>query len=69
MNTALPASYFETNQNSKAGIEMCLLPYGTASNIHQKELCSTGKVVPKKPVASIVDRRCTTEAHILSFLC
>ena len=42
---------------------------GAPSNIHDKRLCTEGKIVQPKPIVSIVDRKSVMEALLLSFLC
>ena len=48
----------------------CSSTYGAPSNIHDKHLCTEGKIVQPQPIVSkIVDRKSVREAHLLSFLC
>ena len=61
-------SYLEPNQKNRPH-ETFSLPYGSAANIHEQKLGSTGKIVPKKHAISLVDRKCNTEAYFLSFIC
>ena len=42
---------------------------GGPSNIHDKRLCTEGKIVQPQPIVSIVDRKSVMEALLLSFLC
>ena len=60
-------SYLEPNGKNRPH-ETCSVPYGAAANIHEQKLCSTGKIVQKKPVVTLVDRKCNTEAYFLSFI-
>ena len=55
-HTAMPVSYLESNQKNRLH-ETCSLPYDDAANIHKQKLCSFGKIVQKKPGASLVDRK------------
>ena len=54
-HTAMPVSYVEPNGKNRP-YETCSLPYDAAANIHKQKLCSFGKIVQKKPGASLVDR-------------
>ena len=65
---ALPLSFFEPT-DSMTQEKACSLPYGAPSNIHDKRLCTEGKIVQPQPIISIVDRKSVMEAHLLSFLC
>ena len=67
-NVALPLSFFEPS-DSMTQEKTCSLPYDLPSNIHDKHLCSEGKIVQPQPIVSIVDRKSIMEAHLLSFLC
>eukprot|EP00111_Clytia_hemisphaerica_P013916 TCONS_00040959-protein len=67
-NTSLPVSYYEPVTNTDQQ-PTCQLPYGAADNVHDKELCDSGKVVVKKPLVSLLDRKCNIEAYIVSFIC
>ena len=67
-NMALPLSFFEPT-DSTTQEQTCLLPYGTPSNIHNKRLCTKGKIVQPQHIVSIIDRKSVMEAHLLSFLC
>ena len=67
-NMALPSSFFEPN-DSTTQEKTCSLPYGAPSNIHDKCLCTEGKIVQPQPFVSTVDRKSIMEAHLLSFLC
>ena len=51
----MPVSYVEPNGKNRP-YETCFLPYDAAANIHKQKLCSFGKIVQKKPGASLVDR-------------
>ena len=61
-------SYLEPNGKNRPH-EACSLPFGVAANIHEQKLCSTGKIVQRKPAVSLVDRKCNTEAYFFSFIC
>ena len=39
------------------------------NNIHDKRLCTEGKIIQPQPIVSDVDRKSVMEAHLLSFLC
>ena len=65
---ALPLSFIEPT-HSTTQEETCSLPYGAPSNIHDKRLCTEGKIVQPQPIVSIVDKKSVMEAHLLSFPC
>ena len=67
-NTSIPAAYFEPGQENSHQIT-CQLRYGAAENVHQKDLCKEGTIPLKKPVVSVIDRKCNLEAYMLSFIC
>ena len=67
-NVAMPLSFFESS-DSMTKEKTCSLPYDLPSNIHDKHLCSEGKIIQTQPIVSIVDRKSVMEAHLLSFLC
>ena len=52
-NMALPLSFFELT-DSTTQEKTCSLPYGAPSNIHDKRLCTEGKIVQPQPIVSIV---------------
>ena len=45
-------SYLEPNRKNRPH-EIFSLPYGSAANIHEQKLCSTGKTIPKKNMQSV----------------
>ena len=61
-------SFFEPT-DSMTQEKTCSLPHGAPSNIHDKCLCTEGKIVQPQPIISIVDRKSVMEAHLLSFIC
>ena len=52
----MPVSYVEPNEKNRPD-ETFSLPYDAAANIHKQKPCSFGKIVQKKPGATLVDRK------------
>ena len=67
-NMALALLFFEPTASTTKE-KTCSLPDGAPNNIHDKGLCTEGKIVQPQPIVSIVNRKSVMEAHLLSFLC
>ena len=60
-NTSQPLLFFERGTHTDRQLS-CQLFYGATENVHNKELCTSGKITEKKPLVILLDRKCNTEA-------